>query len=514
MDVSEIARNSTEIPSVTGASSKSTAKAVSDPTGSQLSESNDHNSNEASAVSLQASILTAHQNREHRLRAQRQRALKSVTKYNTFLNQQRVAERKNYFDLQTNLVHVPRRSVRVLAPNSELYQMQLVEARSGSGPFRRPGNLQGPAPNLFAKKTGAYPAALMFSPPQYSDSVPIFSPKELGYLPLTTTVHTAPPFAVHCLNLSAEEFRKMRGIDANGQISDADDSDLDEKDDIEMSDLTGSATNNAVHEGVLPFTPVKTIYDMKPESAITPTPAGRSRTLKKDVDTPSVVLSPEKEPVPPVAVLQLPIEIPPCPANTCFNCHTRAYQPPLPPAEVVKPAKKKRGKKKPAEPTAAELASETLIGCSNCTKLVHPSCMHLSKGTLFAIQTYQWQCTDCKVCLKCNSPAQEEKLMFCDFCDRGYHNFCVGVPRIPHGRWLCHGCAVCSLCGASRPNLEGKRGRACIWQPDWDEDAAGNVTTIRTLCYPCFKKKKGSSKGEEDDGEGDDDEEDSKAEAD
>ena len=30
--------------------------------------------------------------------------------------------------------------------------------------------------------------------------------------------------------------------------------------------------------------------------------------------------------------------------------------------------------------------------------------------------------------------------MFCDHCDRGYHSYCVGVTRIPTGRWECPSC--------------------------------------------------------------------------
>lgn len=50
-----------------------------------------------------ATALTPQQQREHRFRFQRQRALKSVGKFNLKLNQQRVAERKYYYDLQTNV---------------------------------------------------------------------------------------------------------------------------------------------------------------------------------------------------------------------------------------------------------------------------------------------------------------------------------------------------------------------------------------------------------------------------
>lgn len=36
------------------------------------------------------------------------------------------------------------------------------------------------------------------------------------------------------------------------------------------------------------------------------------------------------------------------------------------------------------------------------------------------IQSYAWQCTDCKTCAQCHDPADEDKMLFCDMCDRGY----------------------------------------------------------------------------------------------
>lgn len=31
----------------------------------------------------------------------------------------------------------------------------------------------------------------------------------------------------------------------------------------------------------------------------------------------------------------------------------------------------------------------------------------------------------------------QDKMMFCDRCDRGYHTFCVGLNDLPSGRWIC-----------------------------------------------------------------------------
>lgn len=50
---------------------------------------------------------------------------------------------------------------------------------------------------------------------------------------------------------------------------------------------------------------------------------------------------------------------------------------------------------------------------------VHPSCMDLTVDMVPHIRAYAWQCTDCKTCAQCHDPADEDKMLFCDMCDRG-----------------------------------------------------------------------------------------------
>ena len=35
----------------------------------------------------------------------------------------------------------------------------------------------------------------------------------------------------------------------------------------------------------------------------------------------------------------------------------------------------------------------------------------------------------------------EDKMMFCDRCDRGFHTYCVGLGEVPSGSWLCTECS-------------------------------------------------------------------------
>lgn len=48
---------------------------------------------------------------------------------------------------------------------------------------------------------------------------------------------------------------------------------------------------------------------------------------------------------------------------------------------------------------------------------------------------------ECKRCVECSDSGNEEQMMFCDRCDRGYHVFCVGLKKIPQGNWDCPLCA-------------------------------------------------------------------------
>lgn len=65
----------------------------------------------------------------------------------------------------------------------------------------------------------------------------------------------------------------------------------------------------------------------------------------------------------------------------------------------------------------------------------HPSCLDMSMELVRVIQTYRWQCMECKTCTVCQQPHHEDEMMFCDKCDRGYHTFCVGMDSIPTGEW-------------------------------------------------------------------------------
>eukprot|EP00029_Vermamoeba_vermiformis_P006235 TRINITY_DN2391_c0_g1_i1.p1 TRINITY_DN2391_c0_g1~~TRINITY_DN2391_c0_g1_i1.p1 ORF type:complete len:638 (+),score=120.75 TRINITY_DN2391_c0_g1_i1:22-1935(+) len=96
-------------------------------------------------------------------------------------------------------------------------------------------------------------------------------------------------------------------------------------------------------------------------------------------------------------------------------------------------------------PTCADCdkqKNEEMLECSECGSFHHPSCLGLSKSTLRKVHTYKWKCSNCKVCEKCTSSGIEDKLLFCDYCDKAYHTYCLDPPldKLPDGEWICSEC--------------------------------------------------------------------------
>ncbi|XP_021954071.1 uncharacterized protein LOC110850805 [Folsomia candida] len=128
--------------------------------------------------------------------------------------------------------------------------------------------------------------------------------------------------------------------------------------------------------------------------------------------------------------------------------------------------------------------NEILIHCAKCDSANHPTCLELTLDMLPYIRKYDWQCTDCKNCIECNDPADEDKMLFCDCCDRGYHIYCVGLRRVPTGRWHCVTCSVCHSCGVNEPSADD---RAAEWQHEYKKGEKGSRYYLHSLCVPCHK---------------------------
>ncbi|XP_063978311.1 titin isoform X2 [Diachasmimorpha longicaudata] len=133
--------------------------------------------------------------------------------------------------------------------------------------------------------------------------------------------------------------------------------------------------------------------------------------------------------------------------------------------------------------------AEVQIQCGTCNGYVHPSCIDLTLDMVPHIQAYAWQCTDCKTCAQCHDPADEDKMLFCDMCDRGYHIYCVGLRRVPQGRWHCQECAMCASCGSREPGgmVCADRNSVAQWQHEYKKGDKNTRVYVSTLCVPCSK---------------------------
>jgi hypothetical protein len=82
-------------------------------------------------------------------------------------------------------------------------------------------------------------------------------------------------------------------------------------------------------------------------------------------------------------------------------------------------------------------SKQALIQCHTCLNFMHPDCLDMSPSMSQVVKQYQWSCIDCKKCTVCMKPDNEDAMMCCDRCDRGYHTFCLGLSSAPTGTWVC-----------------------------------------------------------------------------
>jgi len=85
---------------------------------------------------------------------------------------------------------------------------------------------------------------------------------------------------------------------------------------------------------------------------------------------------------------------------------------------------------------------EELISCSDCGRSGHPSCLQFTDNLIIEVKKYKWQCIECKSCSLCGTSDNDDQLLFCDECDRGYHMYCL-TPKMsepPEGHWCCKLC--------------------------------------------------------------------------
>ncbi len=99
------------------------------------------------------------------------------------------------------------------------------------------------------------------------------------------------------------------------------------------------------------------------------------------------------------------------------------------------------------EPRGQANTNEKFVTCSECAKQFHQvSCLGFGPKIMEAVKHYKWLCIECKRCTVCGNSENDDKLLFCDDCDRGYHMYCLNPPltEAPAGDWRCDLCVKVS----------------------------------------------------------------------
>ncbi|XP_071834739.1 uncharacterized protein [Apostichopus japonicus] len=246
-------------------------------------------------------------------------------------------------------------------------------------------------------KPGPYPVAVI--PGQFQNYYKSYTPEELKYLPVNTAIYG--PMATQ------KQSDIAPSVPPGSEVSSDDE-------DLSLATIEPPFDHERITPGffkdqmqsVLPTPPRET-----PMISLQPAPMVSLAPPPPVTQVLSQLLQ-QKAIIPPKHIQYVPKDIPDAICGLCL---------------------KDRDCNRKGEP-------EELVHCSQCDNSGHPSCLEMSAALVCAIKTYPWQCMECKTCTLCGDPTHEDKMMFCDECDRGYHTFCVGLTELPTGLWACASC--------------------------------------------------------------------------
>ncbi|GAA5912830.1 hypothetical protein JCM6882_000440 [Rhodosporidiobolus microsporus] len=94
---------------------------------------------------------------------------------------------------------------------------------------------------------------------------------------------------------------------------------------------------------------------------------------------------------------------------------------------------------------------EEMVSCYECGSSGHPTCLEWDDwGMVKRVKGYAWLCQECKRCEVCDEKGDDDDMLFCDSCDRGWHRQCLSPPltSIPRGKWTCPTCVSHSALAA------------------------------------------------------------------
>ncbi|KAH9515471.1 PHD finger protein 10 [Bulinus truncatus] len=329
-----------------------------------------------------------------KIEAYSKKAARSAAEFNASLMRDKKEDRRAYFDLQTFTVHFPKRKFQTVDPK--------------------------------LTKVGAYPVSLI--PGQYQEYYKKYTSDELKYLPVKTVLFDPPKLAPYIRPPPAgvelvhpeKQTIKMNGSEGeDNDSSSTDDEDIEES--VQNETMVSSksiGTDDLDTPTVKVEKRIKSALKKKVSKFLmSPDRLKKYGKKPKDADGEKVndVFILDGEDKEKKATSQMPAKI--HGLEKCRICKKRS--------------------------TKEERQNGRLVKCAQCGKIGHMSCLDLTEELVAVIRTYPWQCMECKTCIECLDPYDEDKMMFCDRCDRGYHTFCIGLDALPTGHWECKSCQCC-----------------------------------------------------------------------
>ncbi|CAG9766317.1 unnamed protein product [Ceutorhynchus assimilis] len=126
----------------------------------------------------------------------------------------------------------------------------------------------------------------------------------------------------------------------------------------------------------------------------------------------------------------------------------------------------------------------------------------VSEQAEFSLQNARKYNSKLSNCQFCHSGDNEDKLLLCDSCDRGYHTYCFKpkMDNIPEGDWYCHECMNkatgdrnCIVCGR-KASLNNTRLLVCelcprAYHTDCIQPQLHKVPRGKWYCTNCISKK-------------------------
>ncbi|XP_005091426.2 titin isoform X2 [Aplysia californica] len=314
-----------------------------------------------------------------KIMAYSKKAAKSAAEYNSSMMREKRDERRAYFDLQTYVIHYPRNHCKTLPPEQT--------------------------------KRGAYPVSVIKG--QFQENYRKYNAQELSCFPVKTCLKDPPklvryvrppPLGIR-MGASSVAQKPEPVPEAESEAPVSAEVQEDVLDGTNKNKENEVATASVEMEEPVTVTPVK--VERKVKSSCKKKLAGVAKGHTSSPERPKKSKKSSKETPAPAEKSIHGLE-------KCRICKQRS--------------------------TKEERKNDRLVKCAQCGKIGHMSCLDLTEELVAVIKTYPWQCMECKTCVECLDPYDEDKMMFCDRCDRGYHTFCIGLNALPTGQWECKNC--------------------------------------------------------------------------